>query len=88
MKRRERYRVLRAKLMEQLDTRGDAGDDEIRGMIDALVLESSRSDYLPIADRVSLGRELFASVRRLDILQDLIDDKKVTEQCDETMIPL
>ncbi len=79
MKRRERYRVLRAKLMEQLDTRGDAGDDEIRGMIDALVLESSRSDYLPIADRVSLGRELFASVRRLDILQDLIDDKKVTE---------
>ena len=65
--------------MELLETRPDAGDDEIRDMIDVLVLESSRTDYLPIADRVSISRELFASVRRLDILQDLVDDKKVTE---------
>ena len=79
MKRRERYDMLRAKLMEMLDMRGDIPDNDIRGMIDSLVLASSREDYLPIADRVSLGRELFASVRRLDILQELIDDKKVTE---------
>ncbi len=65
--------------MELLETRGDAEDEEIRGMIDTLVLESSRADYLPIADRVSISRELFASVRRLDVLQDLVDDKKVTE---------
>lgn len=79
MKRKERYTKIRAKLMEMLEVRGDAEDDEIRGMIDTLVLESSREEYLPIADRVSLSRELFASVRRLDILQDLIDDKEVTE---------
>lgn len=79
MKRRERFALLRGELMEMLERHGDAEDEEIRSMIDTLVLENSRKDYLPIADRVSLGRELFASVRRLDILQDLIDDKSVTE---------
>ena len=79
LKLRERYRELRTKLMEILEERGDAEDGEIRDMIDTLVLESSREEYLPIADRVRLSRELFFSVRRLDILQDLIDDKAVTE---------
>ena len=79
IRKRERYRRLKERLMELLETRGDAEDEEIRGMIDTLVLESSRADYLPIADRVSISRELFASVRRLDVLQDLVDDKKVTE---------
>ena len=79
MTRRERYTLLREKLMEMLENCGDIEDAEIRAMIDTLVLESSRGEYLPIRERVSLGKELFASVRRLDILQDLIDDKQVTE---------
>lgn len=79
MTRRERYTLLREKLMGMLENCGDIEDAEIRAMIDTLVLESSRGEYLPIRERVSLGKELFASVRRLDILQDLIDDKQVTE---------
>ena len=76
---RERYEELRAKLMEMLETRGDAEDDEIRAMIDDLVLTDSTQPRLGVTQRLSLSRELFYSVRRLDILQDLIDDKSVTE---------
>ena len=75
----DRYRSLRKKLMELLDTKGEAGDAEIRDMISELVLESSRRQYMDIEEKTKLSRELFYSVRRLDILQDLIDDREVTE---------
>ncbi|HAE44219.1 MAG TPA: pilus assembly protein [Lachnospiraceae bacterium] len=74
-----RFRRLRTTLMSQLDRAGDIGDDEIRKMITDLILEENRSAYMNIEERTSLSRELFYSVRRLDILQDLIDDRAVTE---------
>ena len=76
---RTRYEELRAKLMEILESRGDAEDDEIRAIIDDLVLKDLSGPRLDVSQRLALSRELFYSVRRLDILQDLIDDKSVTE---------
>ena len=76
---RERFDSLREKLMDLLEEHGDAEDDEIRAMIDYLVLADSGERRLSVTERLNLGRELFYSVRRLDILQDLIDDKSVTE---------
>lgn len=73
------YRRLRASLMSRLDTAGEVGDDEIRQMITELIMKESRSTYMNIEKRTALSRELFYSVRRLDILQDLIEDKAVTE---------
>ena len=74
-----RYRILQAKLMEELDQRSDANDAVIREIIDTLVLSDDGEPRLTLGERVRISRELFASVRRLDILQDLIDDKSVTE---------
>ena len=76
---RERFDSLREKLMDLLEEHGDAEDDEIRAMIDDLVLADSGERRLSVTERLNLGRELFYSVRRLDILQDLIDDKSGTE---------
>ena len=73
------FRSLRASLMSRLDGVGEAEDDEIRQMITELVMEESRNSYLDIEKRTALSRELFYSVRRLDILQDLIEDREVTE---------
>ena len=69
---RERFDSLREKLMDLLEEHGDAEDDEIRAMIDDLVLADSGERRLSVTERLNLGRELFYSVRRLDILQDLI----------------
>ena len=78
-KYQERYDALRAQLMEQLETKGDAEDEEILAMIDELVLSDTGTPRLKVPERLTISRELFYSVRRLDILQDLIDDKSVTE---------
>ena len=73
------YRELRKILMSSLDERGELSDEEIRSIIDDLVLGFSHENYLTVSERNTLSRELFSSVRKLDILQELIDDKDVTE---------
>ena len=75
----ECFRRLRLSLMAGLDTAGEVSDEEIRQMITELIMEESRSSYMNIERRTALSKELFYSVRRLDILQDLIEDKAVTE---------
>lgn len=73
------YAELREALMLDLGRREDAGDEEIRDMIDALIFSSRSARGLSPGMRALLAKELFDSVRRLDILQELIDDKSVTE---------
>ena len=57
--------------MEQLEGYREVSDEEIYRNIDDL--------YIRLSERNELRRELFNSVRRLDILQELIDDNSVTE---------
>ena len=75
----ERFQILREKLMERLEASPGADDETIRGMIDEYVLSDPLQPRLSLSERIEISRELFCSVRRLDILQDLIDDKTVTE---------
>ena len=48
-------------------------------IIDHCVLEEAKKMYLPLKKKVELRMALFDSFRRLDILQELIDDKDITE---------
>ncbi len=65
--------------MEQLEGYREISDEEIYRNIDELILQTGVNFYIRLAERNELRRELFNSVRRLDILQELIDDDGVTE---------
>ena len=54
-------------------------DDELKELIDQEIFDYGRREYLPLSAREKLGQRLFDSFRRLDILQELVDDKTVTE---------
>lgn len=74
-----KFTILRAKLMENLEGYREVQDEEIYRNIDELILEAGMELYIRLSERNELRRELFNSVRRLDILQELIDDNTVTE---------
>lgn len=76
---RERFFLMRGKLMGQLDNLREIEDEEIYRKIDEIILEAGQESHIRLSKRNSLRNELFNSVRRLDILQDLIDDNSVTE---------
>lgn len=54
-------------------------DEELQEMIDAAVAAEAERSYLPLKSRLRLKKELFDSFRRLDILQELVDDPDITE---------
>lgn len=65
--------------MEKLDFSREWTDEEIREEIEQQVLAWGKREYLTPSAKQRLCQELFNSLRRLDILQDLLDDPGVSE---------
>lgn len=76
---RELFQELRALLMERLDLARELSDEEILEEIDDLILGRMWEYCLSLKEKVQLRQELFHSVRKLDVLQELIEDETVTE---------
>lgn len=76
---KERKDRLKAELMRELEGRMQLEDEELQEMIDAAVAGEAERSYLPLKSRLRLKKELFDSFRRLDILQELVDDPDITE---------
>lgn len=74
-----RKKRLREKLAESIDYSAEKSDEEIQELIDEMLTKESKIVPLGLAERGQLRRELFHAVRKLDILQDLIDDTQITE---------
>lgn len=79
----EKYEEIRAKcrreLLETIDYTRDMDDEEILDDIDRKVLKAGREYFLTLDERCRLKKELFASIRRLDILEEFLSDNRVTE---------
>ena len=70
---------LRHRIVEELNGRRETGDEELLEIIDRSIREMGNEIYLPLKERLWLRTSLFDSFRRLDILQELIDDQEVSE---------
>lgn len=69
---------LRERLRAELEGRRQS-EEELSSMIDAFISEEGEREYLPLGERLKLRAELYNSFKRLDILQELVDDPKITE---------
>ncbi len=70
---------LREEVLTRLDYTREQTDEEVLGVIDDVILEWEQGRLLPISISRRLRTELFDSLRRLDILQNLVEDTGVTE---------
>lgn len=70
---------LRHRVLEQLDYGREQPDEEVMEIIDEVLLEEQLLRLLPVSESHRLRTELFYSLRRLDILQSLIEDPEITE---------
>ena len=57
----------------------ELSDEAIGDVIDEVIMEKSRNMYMSSVTKLTLRQELFNAIRRLDLLQELIDDKSVSE---------
>ncbi len=75
----KRFARMRRRLIENLDGSRELKDEEICQAIDDLIQEEGMESYIPLSQKSRMRLELFNSVRKLDLLQVLIEDDTVTE---------
>ena len=75
----EQRRKLRQMVQERLDYGRDYTDEEVEDTIDEVLMEQENLELCSVELRRRLRKELFDSLRRLDILQIFVDDSSVTE---------
>ena len=70
---------LRTELAQELENTWEVSDDEVLEIIDRLLLKESKSTYLPIVRLEELRMELFRSLRKMDVLEELLENDSITE---------
>lgn len=73
------YDELYERILEELDLSKEVDDLQLVEVIHEMLEEKSRENYLSLKEKTRLGKELFNAFRRLDIVQELLEDEEITE---------
>lgn len=70
---------LKKQILERVDLSREVSDEEIQELIDEVVLFCGKERHLSLNERCRIKRELFYALRKMDVLQELLEEKSVTE---------
>ena len=70
---------LHARILERMDMTREIEDEELTQLIYHVLKEASEEEYLSLDEKTILGRELFNAFRKLDLLQEFLEDETITE---------
>ena len=73
--RREAYDKLKEEVLVELGAALDLGDAALTSTIDRVLDHAASGGSMSLRDRLELRDRLFNSFRRLDVLQELLDEK-------------
>ena len=65
--------------MESIDLSVDVSDEEIFKLIRNKIIEQAKIQPISLADRKRVEGHVFNSLRKLDVLEDLLKDEEITE---------
>ncbi len=70
---------LHARILEELDMSKETCDEELTQLIHRILGEVGEEEYIPLAQKAEIGKELFNAFRKLDLLQEFLEDEEITE---------
>jgi len=70
---------IRQEVMNALDLSMDVSDEEILTLIKNIIIEKGKNRPISLADRKKIENHVFNSLRKLDVLEDLLNDEEITE---------
>lgn len=76
---KEILQKLQKNIMEDMDFGEELSDEQLKDLISKHLLEKEENYHFTLLQRKQIGKEIFDSLRKLDVLQDLLDDDEVTE---------
>ena len=78
-KKSELFREVKQTVRDNIDVKKEIADEEIQDLITNAVFEKSKQHYMSVSEKQELIKSVFNSIRRLDVLEPLLEDKTVTE---------
>jgi len=75
----ERSRRIRECVLERIDFSAEVSDERVLELIDEEITLFASEEEVLVSEMKKLRQEVFHSLRKLDILQDLVDDPSITE---------
>ena len=76
---RELREKLHDKILLEIDLSREVADEEIEEIINECIVNETGEEYIPLKDKIQLRKDLFDSIRKKGVIQQLIDDPSVTE---------
>ena len=70
---------LHERILEELDLTREVEDEELTKIIHQVLKEAGEREYISLNQRTVLGKELFNAFRKLDLLQEFLEDEEITE---------
>lgn len=70
---------LKKQILERVDLSREVSDEEIQELIDEVVLSCGKERHLSLNERCRIKKELFYALRKMDVLQELLEEKSITE---------
>lgn len=78
-KTRSGVQEIKNNVLQLIDLSRETGDEELYSIIDAEIKSFCSDKPLNVIERRRLRKEVFSSIRELDVLQPLLEDENVTE---------
>lgn len=73
------FGMIRERIIKSMDLSKQMNEEEIKEVIDREILKDEKTRHLKLEARAVLRKEIFYAIRRLGILQELLNDSEITE---------
>ncbi|MGN0431174.1 MAG: CpaF family protein [Lachnospiraceae bacterium] len=77
--REEIKKKLRERVLRKMDHSREFSDEDVKEVIDSFILQEEEMRLLTVTERQQIKQEIFCALRRLDVLQSILEDSSITE---------
>lgn len=70
---------IKQQVVSRVDLSRDLDDEEILALIREEIVNASKTNVISVPQRIKIQRDIFNSLRQLDVLQDLLEEDDITE---------
>ncbi|MGN0166314.1 MAG: CpaF family protein [Lachnospiraceae bacterium] len=75
----ETIKQIKKDILAAIDITREISDEQVEEIIYKVIRKAVRKEYLDISARQKLSKDIFNSLRRMDVLQDFLEDDEITE---------
>lgn len=75
----EKKQRIRERVLDEIPAGSEISDDMLRQLIEKIIEEEASKEYMRLEQKRMYRHSIFNSIRKMDVLQDILEDEEITE---------